>query len=375
MLYCFQSRSLSPPSTAFEAPALRFHESLPGYRRTPLLSLPGLAKKLGLRALYIKDEGRRLGLKSFKVLGASYAIHSVLQKTPGVRGLATATDGNYGHAVAWMAKGLGIPCYVYMPIVSAPARVDAIRREGAETILVRGTFDDAVRQCGDEAHARNWQVVSDTGYPGYEETPQLIADGYATLFEELDRQLCESRFPSPDFLVVQCGVGGLASAAVRYAWGMARRPAVFTVEPEQAACVLPSIAAAGSEAVPAQGTLDSAMAGLNCGRVSTAAWPILRVGVNLSLAIGDTWAEQAMRLLYNPLPGDPVVESGESGAAGLAGLLALMTDSRYSLAKEASGIGSDKTVLLLNTEGVTDPVNFARVAGTLCASELPGEAS
>ncbi|HEY0716692.1 MAG TPA: pyridoxal-phosphate dependent enzyme, partial [Streptosporangiaceae bacterium] len=75
--------------------ALAFHESLPGYAPTPLVSLPSLAAELRVGQVLVKDESSRLGLPAFKVLGASWACHQLLERRAGAR-LVTGTDGNHG---------------------------------------------------------------------------------------------------------------------------------------------------------------------------------------------------------------------------------------------------------------------------------------
>ena len=103
------------------------------------------------------------------------------------------------------------------------------------------------------------------------------------------------------------------------------------------------------------------MAGLNCGTPSHLAWPILRDGIDLFLAISDDYARLAMRQYYYPYGDDPHIVSGESGAAGLGALIALMKDKALQEAKERLGLGPESRVLLFNTEGATDPENFARI--------------
>lgn len=77
-----------------------FHRTLPGYQPTPLVALPDLAKEVGVKGVYIKDESKRFGLNAFKALGASYAIHKLFPN--GNVGLTvTATDGNHGKGMAW----------------------------------------------------------------------------------------------------------------------------------------------------------------------------------------------------------------------------------------------------------------------------------
>ena len=95
-----------------------YHESLPGYQPTPLVSLTALADRLQLGRIWVKDESQRFGLNAFKVLGASYAFarhlsggqpgplrFSDVQSRVGRDTLlVTATDGNHGYGVAYIAK-------------------------------------------------------------------------------------------------------------------------------------------------------------------------------------------------------------------------------------------------------------------------------
>jgi diaminopropionate ammonia-lyase len=116
------------------------------------------------------------------------------------------------------------------------------------------------------------------------------------------------------------------------------------------------------------------MAGLNCGTPSLAAWPILRAGIDLFLAVDDGFAEEAMRALAGGRRGDRRVVAGESGAAGCAGLLALCREPGLREAREAIGLGETSRVLVVNTEGATDPAGYRRVVGVdpdRRAGELP----
>jgi diaminopropionate ammonia-lyase len=97
------------------------------------------------------------------------------------------------------------------------------------------------------------------------------------------------------------------------------------------------------------------MAGLNCGRPSPLALPLVQRSYGALVAVGDEAAEEAMRLLASE-----GIRAGESGAAGLAGLLAIADDPG---ARAAAGIDETARVLTVITEGVTDPVNYARVVG------------
>jgi len=163
---------------AKDAAAVRsFHRSLPGYEATPLRVCPSLAKAAGMQAVYVKDESARFGLNSFKALGASWAMSRLAARASGPLRFATATDGNHGRAVAWMARQMGATATVFVPAGMVLRRVQNIRKEGAEVRIVDGTYDDAVRQCAAESQDRGWQVVADTGYAGCLEVPQWVMEG------------------------------------------------------------------------------------------------------------------------------------------------------------------------------------------------------
>ena len=105
------------------------------------------------------------------------------------------------------------------------------------------------------------------------------------------------------------------------------------------------------------------MAGLNCGTPSLVAWPFIRAGFDLFMSISDNYAIRAMKQFHEPEPGDTPIISGESGAAGLAALLALLTDPALLEARLQINVGPQSRILLLNTEGDTDPVNYKRLVG------------
>jgi diaminopropionate ammonia-lyase len=85
--------------------------------------------------------------------------------------------------------------------------------------------------------------------------------------------------------------------------------------------------------------------------------------VDVFFSISDDWAAEAMRRLGWGAGEDPRVTAGESGAAGLAGLLALMAVPELAGAREALGLGPSTTVLVVNTEGATDPESYHRIVG------------
>ena len=364
---------------------LEFHRSLSGYEPTPLLSLPHLAAKLGLTEIFVKDESARFGIKAFKPLGASYAIYRFLKKQWSARFaepfspasfqdkkvleklgsfiFCAATDGNHGRAVAWTAKKLGQKAVIYMPSDSVPARVENVRGEGAEVVLVEGTFDLCVERCAGDAAKNGWQAISDTAYSGYREIPGWILLGYTSIFAEMQGLLHGRRKAGVDTVILPAGVGGLAAAgaffyAKRYG---AKRPYLICVEPVSSDCFLESVRFGRGEPQPTKGKQTSIMAGLNCGVPSPLAWPIVRDAFPFFLAVNDEYAVQAMRRYYHPLKDDPRIISGESGSSGLAALLALATSKKLADVRAKLPLGPQARVLLINTEGDTDPVNFRKI--------------
>ncbi len=333
-----------------------FHRTLPGFAETRLVALPDLARALGVGALWVKDESTRCGLNAFKVLGASYAIHRLLETVRPARPptFATATDGNHGRAVAWAARRLGHPAVIFVPRNTVKARIEALRSEGAEVVVVDGTYDDTVRRAAADAARHGWQVISDTAYPGYTEIPGWIVEGYTTLFAESARQMGGA----PTHVFLQAGVGGLAAAGTVFYRREGSRPTLVSVEPLDADCLRESIASPDGGIREAKGRQDSIMAGLNCGTPSLLAWPVIRAGVRAFLAVDDDYAREAMRRYAAAS-----VVSGESGAAGLAGLLAIAGEPGLAAARRSLGLGADARVLLISTEGATDPANWRAVVG------------
>lgn len=339
-----------------------------GYEPSPLAGAPGVARHLGLQRLVVKLEVQRFGLPSFKMLGASWAICRALSRRAGrvepaatfaeLRELAAsqrdvtlvaATDGNHGRAVAHMARLLGLGAQILVPEHIAPARIDAIAGEGADVEVVRGSYDDAVLRSAAAADERRL-VISDTSWPGYEDVPGWIADGYATIFDELAEQLPVV----PPLVAVQIGVGALASAVVRAL--APAGPVLVGVEPADAACTLAAVRA--GEPVLVAGPHRSLMAGLNCGLVSQLALPDMARGISAFCAIDDRAVELAVRMLLSD-----GLACGETGASGVAGLLALRErwpDTTW----ERLGLPDRPAALAICTEAPTDPASFARITGS-----------
>lgn len=341
------------------------------YAPTPLLSLPGLARRLGIAALAWKDESGRFGLGSFKALGGAYAVLRQLQAA-GSRPITVccATDGNHGRSVAWGAQRFGARCVIYLHATVSAGREAAIARYGAEVRRVAGTYDDAVRQAAADAAREGWVVVSDTSYPGYMEIPRNVMQGYTVMADEaLGQWPAAGGAEPPTHVFLQAGVGGLAAAVCARLWQRLgpRRPRCVLVEPDRAACLFESVA--GGTAANVGGALDTMMAGLACGETSPLAWEILAEGASDALTVTDAAAAACMRLLAEGTDGDPPVVAGESAVAGLAGLLGAL--ARPNL-RESLGLGSDSRVLLFGSEGDTDPELYAAIVGRSAAAVRAG---
>lgn len=326
-------------------------EGWPGYAPTPLIALDAMARATGVAALLLKDESRRFELQSFKALGGAYAVER-LARERGTAGLTVtcATDGNHGRAVAWGAKRAGVRAVIFVHETVSQGRVDAIAGFGAEVIRVPGTYDDAVRHSAEVAAKEGWQIVSDTSWPGYDDVPRDVMQGYAVLAAEI----LEVE-PELTHLFVPGGVGGLAAGVLSWLWELqgATRPVVVVVEPDKAACLFESARAGEPTVFP--GDLDTIMAGLACGEPSMLAWRILGPGADAFMTITDEAVSAMMRELA-----DLGVVSGESGAAAIAGFRHAAGDPAM---REALCLGSYARVVCLSTEGATDPVIYAELVG------------
>ncbi|WP_440886652.1 diaminopropionate ammonia-lyase [Vibrio campbellii] len=340
----------------------------PGYVATPLHSLNSVADQIGVSCFWYKDESQRFGLKSFKALGGAYAVARQLQdvimqrygKKPTIQALlqgewkseaaeivvSCATDGNHGRSVAWGAQMFGCGCVIYIHKDVSEGRKQAMEAFGAQVVRISGNYDESVRLADSEAKVHDRVIVSDTSYEGYMEIPKDVALGYTVMLSEIVEQL-DGDIPTHVF--VQGGVGGLASAVCGYFWDLwgAHRPRFIIVEPEQANCLQKS--AQAGKPVVVEGDLETLMAGLACGEVSTLAWRILHNGADDFMTLSEDAIPQAMRFLAH---GENRIEAGESAVPGFAAAVIARQDGSYS---QVLGLGAESKVLVIGTEGATDP--------------------
>ena len=366
----------APFSYARTEDVRRLHRMAPGYAPTVLRALPELARRLGVRAVYVKDESTRFGLKAFKGLGGIYAMFRMLcealaldpkettlddlRRPPcsdAIRGMhfATTTDGNHGKGVSWAAGVFGCQAHVFMPKGSVEVRAQAIRDAGNAEVTITGMgYDDCVAWTGETAARRGWKLIQDTSWPGYEDVPLWIMQGYTTLFYEALGQM-EAQ---PTHLFLQAGVGAMAGAIAGAALESCRvSPVIATVEADTVACFQESFRAGDGRPHRATGSCETIMAGLNCAVPCTIAWDILGGCAVGGFACSDEVTKRGMRLLRRE-----GIVSGESGAV-TAGLLDALAEQKNAPLLAEAGLDGDSVVLLISTEGDTDPENYRSITG------------
>ncbi|WP_201618329.1 diaminopropionate ammonia-lyase [Psychrobacter urativorans] len=369
----FYTGQKSPLFTTESAKKIReFHLQIYGYKPTPLVSLPLLAEKLGIKSILVKDESHRFGLNAFKVLGGSYALGSLLAeylkvdikeidlqtvstKLEKPLVFTTATAGNHGTGVAWAAREMGQKAVVYMPKESSLVSAERIRGLGAECIITDINYDDTVRLANKMAEENGWILVQDTAWDGYEKIPTWIAQGYMTMADEAIEQAAAMHEGTPTHVILQAGVGSMAGGVLGYLADKlgADNFETIIVEPSAADCIFRSGTSAQGNIVNITGVLSSIMAGLACGEPN----PVTDCS-NYFAQVDDNVTAAGMRVLGSPLVNDPQVISGESGAISLGLLYKLCTDTSNRNLREELGLNQDSVVLVFSTEGDTNPGRY-----------------
>ncbi|HFL2476538.1 TPA: diaminopropionate ammonia-lyase [Clostridioides difficile] len=361
-----------------------FHKSFPQYKETPLANLEGLAKKLGVAGVYVKDESYRFGLNAFKVLGGSYSMGRYLaqrldtdiselgydkltskeiKEKLGEITFFTATDGNHGRGVAWTANKLGQKSVVLMPKGSSEFRLNKIKGEGADASITDLNYDDAVRLANDYAEADDHGVmVQDTAWDGYEEIPAWIMQGYGTMAQEAIEQLKEYGVDRPTHVFVQAGVGSLAGAVQGYVASIYDEcPITVVVEADEADCYYKSAEAGDGKPRFVGGDMPTIMAGLACGEPNTIGFEVLKNHAAAFVSAPDWVSAKGMRTLGNPLNGDEKVISGESGAVTTGLLVAAMEREDLADLRKDLKLDENSRILLISTEGDTDPDKYRSI--------------
>ena len=364
---------------AVAADAIRFHKTLPGYAPAPLVALQEQAAACRIKGIYCKDESHRFGLNAFKGLGGSYAMFRILCEKLGLDyknidyryfqkeeirkqcakiHFVTATDGNHGKGVSWAAKLFGCNATVFMPKGSVEARRVAIEKAGNATAeITEFNYDQAVEHSWELALKNGWILIQDTAWDGYEQYPEWIIDGYLTLASETIEQLGQI---IPTHVFLQAGVGAMAGGVLEFFHSCYREtpPIVTVVEPVEAACIYQSVKAGDGQIHTLEGNPSTIMAGLNCGTPCRVTWPAIRDKAAFFCACDDTITEEGMRAYANPVGSDKTIVAGESGAVTYGLLNRVLQDETL---RNLFNINADSVILLINTEGDTDPEGYQRI--------------
>ena len=359
--------------------AIRFYKSLTVYRPSPLVALQKQATACRIKGIYCKDESHRFGLNAFKGLGGTYAMFRILceklgldeynidyryfrkediRKRCGKIHFVTATDGNHGKGVSWAAKLFGCSATVFMPKGSVEARRKAIEDAGSATAeITEFNYDQAVEHSWNLAQKNGWILIQDTAWDGYEQYPEWIIDGYLTLAAEAVEQLGNI---IPTHVFLQAGVGAMAGGVMEFLLSCYReKPPIFTVvEPMEAACIYQSVKAGDGLVHPLDGNPSTIMAGLNCGTPCRITWPAIRDKASFFCACDDIITEEGMRAFANPIGSDKIIVSGESGAVTYGLVNRILQDEAL---RKLFGINGDSAILLINTEGDTDPEGYRKI--------------
>ncbi|KAI0813534.1 pyridoxal-phosphate dependent enzyme family protein [Xylaria sp. FL0064] len=349
-----------------EGKVLAFHETLPDYNKTPLHSMPEVARELGLGHVLVKDESNRFGLPAFKILGASWAVYRAVgwhlgipvaegqvsiaelgakARKAGVE-IVTASEGNCGRAVARMAKYMGIPVRVWVPSFMPEATRELIRGEEAEVVVIDGSYDDLIPIVSEEAEEKDTILILDVSFEGFTDVPKYFVQGYGTMLAEADQQVLEATGQqAATHAIVPCGAGSVSEAVTAHykAPGRESRAAIIAVEPTSAACLQESLKAGQSVTFQTQ---DTIMNGLNCGTLSTTAWPVLKSGIDVSTIVTDAESHVAVQELK-----DAGIFAGPCGAATLAALRKVCAEADV---KAKQGLDENSVVVLYCTEGLRE---------------------
>ena len=336
----------------------------PDYKQTELIKLNKVAEWCGIKSVLYKDESTRFGLGSFKALGGAYAVATLAKeyqkegKDSANLTVATATDGNHGRSVSWGAKLAGCKSKIFIHANVSQERERAMSVLGADVVRINGNYEASLAACKEAAELNNWPIVSDTSWKGYRETPMQIMAGYSVMSKEIIEQMGSSR---PTHTILPIGVGGLAAGIVAPMWEdmNANLGKMISVESHFSQCFLNSISNGKPTLVDIKE--ETLMAGLSCGEVSEIAWEILKPTLSHCMSIADEGIAKIMQLFANGDFGETSIEAGECSASGLAALL--IAKNNPSIWRQLE-LNKDSKVLLIGTEGATDPILYKQLIGS-----------
>lgn len=322
------------PSIAKERP-MALLKRCPHASITPLVASDALAQSARVGALWVKDERDRMGLGSFKALGAAYVIARDAENNDAQGATyVTASAGNHGLSVAAGASAFGANAVVYLSDTVPEAFAERLRALGADVVRHGHNYEASMEGAAQAASAHGWRLLSDSSWPGYFERPHILMEGYLALMAEVIDQTPEA----PSHIFLQAGVGGLAGACAalaRQAWGDG--PIIVVVEPDAAPALYESILAGKS--VVSSGPV-SAMGRLDCKEPSLIALKGLARDADFFTIISEAEGDAGAALCAAT-----DLHSTPSGAAGIAALIAAKAQ------RDALHLTAQARVLVILSEG------------------------
>ncbi len=331
-----QDNGIDKVSTDVEA-VRKLLNLCPKASRTPLTSSIALAEKAGVKNIWFKDERKRMGLGSFKALGAAYVIADHASKVVtniesadewknalSGKYYVTASAGNHGLSLAAGARLFGAKAVIYLSKNVPSSFADKIRSYDADVVVLGNSYEESMEGAQKAAEENDWMLLSDVTWDGYDAGLKVM-EGYLVAAAEAYEDCPEP----PTHIFLQAGVGGFPAAMA----AQARRhfgndPRIIIVEPTEAPVLLESIKA--GKGVEVQGGV-SIMGRLDCKVPSTRALSSLAKTCTHFMTITDEDAENCMKELE--IEG---LETSPSGGAGYAGLLDLKNYDKSGLTKESN---------------------------------------
>ena len=326
------------PSPSFDADRpVSLLSRCPVAGETPLEDVPALAKLAGVGRIHVKDERTRMGLGSFKALGAAYVIAVDAHNGDVSRcTYVAASAGNHGLSVAAGAQAFGAQAVIFLADTVPEVFAERLRRLGADVRRHGAIYEESMSGAAAAAEENGWILLSDSSWDGYYDKPHTLMEGYLVLMHEAFAQIPTA----PSHIFLQAGVGGLAAASAAYArkaWG--HSPRIIVVEPDAAPAIFASIQAGNPQITTGP---SSHMGRLDCKEPSLIALKGLAQDADDFVLITET--EGAAGRAACAAAG---YVSTSSGAAGFAGLLAAQADHA------ALGLSEASQVLIILSEEPT----------------------
>jgi threonine dehydratase len=263
---------------------------------TPLMKLPGNALGVDCAEIWLKLEQLQTS-GSFKARGM---LNRLISNPISESGVIVASGGNAGIATAAAAKLLKVPCEVFVPTISSPAKQARLKALGATLHVTGSAYSEALAACLERQKQTGALLTH-----AYDQPEVVIGAG--TLAAEIDRQAGSA----PDSVLVSVGGGGLIAGIATWYAGSATR--VVALEPEHAATLHAALAAGEPVDVPVGGIAADS---LGAKRIGSIAWPITQQHVRTSLLLTDTAIKAAQMWLWQHLQ----IAAEPAATLGLAAL-------------------------------------------------------